>query len=207
MLHKLFPKTALLLPVLVIAALCPALCAAQSTTTPSIGQSAPRFDLPSVRTGSPVSLQSLLSGKKATVVIFVSTRCWVCKAYEQRMADLAAKYGPTGIDFVGIDSNHNESTGECNEWETTSKIGFPVLKDDNNVIADKYGASHTPEVYVIDPSGKLVYHGRIDNAIDPMGANKHDLADTLDDILANKPIGNPETKAFGCSIKRVDGAA
>lgn len=206
MLHKLFPKTAFLIPAVVLAALAPAISIAQPTP-PAIGQPAPSFDLPSVRTGSPVSLQSLLAGKRATVVIFVSTRCWVCKAYEQRMADLASKFSPTGIDFVGIDSNQNESTGECAEWETTSKIGFPVLKDANNVIADKYGATHTPEVYVIDSSGKLVYHGRIDDAIDPLGAQKHDLAVALDDILSNKPIADAQTKAFGCTIKRVNGAA
>lgn len=204
MLHKLFPTTALMLSLFAAAALVAPAANAAISAPPAIGQTAPSFDLPSVRTSSDISLQSLLAGKKATVVIWVSTRCPITQAYNQRMAALAAEFAPAGIDFVGIDSNKNEPTGECNEWETTSKIGFPVLKDNNNVIADKYGATHTPEVYVIDSRGKLVYHGRIDNAVDPMGAQKHDLAEALDDILANKPIANPDTKAFGCSIKRVD---
>lgn len=202
MLHKPFHKPILPLLLCCLAALAPAICLAQPSP-PAIGQTAPGFDLPNVHGGPKLSLSSLLSGKKATVVIFVSTRCWVTQAYNQRMGALAAKYGPLGIDFVGIDSNQTEPVSECAEWQDTSKIGFPVVKDTDNIIADKYGATHTPEVYVIDPSGKLVYHGRIDSAIDPMGAQKHDLADALDDILAGRPIANPETKAFGCSIKRV----
>lgn len=203
---KLFQKTAMYLSVyavLAAGALSAIPVAHAALQTPAIGKQAPSFDLPNVRSGEQTSLQSLISGKKATVVIFVSSRCWVCKAYEGRMADLAKKYGPEGFSFIGIDSNQTEPIAECASWSVTSKIGFPVLKDQNNVIADEYGATHTPEAYVINADGKLVYHGRIDSAIDPMGAQHHDLADALDDILSGTPIAVRETKAFGCSIKRV----
>ena len=174
-------------------------------TTAAIGQPAPSFNLPNVASSKPVSLGSLAQGKKATVVIFVSTRCPVSNAYNERMAELAKRYEPKGISFVGIDSNQNEPVAECASWSAASKLGFPVLKDGNSAIADNYGATHTPEVYVIDPSGKLVYHGRIDSNMDEASVTHHDLADALNAILAGKPVPVTETKAFGCSIKRGGG--
>jgi peroxiredoxin len=177
---------------------------AAHTPTAAIGHPAPTFSLPNVGNGHTVSLNSLTHGKKATVVIFISTRCPVSNAYNGRMTDLAKKYGPLGISFVGIDSNQTEPTAECASWSATAKLGFPMLKDSKNVIADYYGATHTPEAYVIDPSGKLIYHGRIDSDMDESSAKYHDLAAALDDVLAGKPIVKQETKAFGCTIKRVE---
>jgi len=56
---------------------------------------------------------------------------------------------------------------------------------------------------VIDAGGKLVYHGRIDNAQNPANITSNDLREALDEILAGKPIQKTTSVAFGCSIKRV----
>ena len=81
---------------------------------------------------------------------------------------------------------------------------FPVLKDDGNRVADLYGAQKTPEVFVVDPKGNLLYHGRIDERQDdPKSVKSPDLRNALEAILAGKPVPAAETKAFGCSIKRV----
>jgi hypothetical protein len=78
-----------------------------------------------------------------------------------------------------------------------------VLRDEGHKIADAYGAQKTPEVYVVDPAGKLVYHGRIDDKHDDAaGVKSPDLKNALDAILAGKAVSVAETKAFGCSIKR-----
>jgi hypothetical protein len=61
----------------------------------------------------------------------------------------------------------------------------------------------TPEAYVIDASGKLVYHGRIDNAQNTANITSSDLRDALDEMLGGKPITKTGGAAFGCSIKRV----
>lgn len=192
-----------LVPSLAILMGCLALSARAAISTAAIGKAAPAFNLPNVGNGHQTSLHSLVQGKRATVVIFVSTQCPVSNAYTGRMADLAKKFTPRGISFVGIDSNHTEPIRDCALWASNNKLGFPVLKDEGNHIADSYGASHTPEVYVVDSSGKLVYHGRVDSSIDPTAADHHDLADALTAILAGKPIDKPETKAFGCTIRRV----
>ncbi|HWC65093.1 MAG TPA: thioredoxin family protein, partial [Thermoanaerobaculia bacterium] len=59
------------------------------------------------------------------------------------------------------------------------------------------------EISVVDPSGVIRYHGRIDeNRDDPAAVRSPDLRNALDSILAGKSVAVPETKAFGCSIKR-----
>ena len=73
-----------------------------------------------------------------------------------------------------------------------------------NKIADLYSAQVTPEVFVLDAKGLILYHGRIDDSKNAEKVEKKDLAAALDALLAGKKIENAETKAFGCTVKRVE---
>ncbi len=193
------------LPLLLIAAF-----AATMTITPStfaaavIGQKAPDFSIPDAVTGDNVTLSSLIPTHKAVVLIFVSTQCPYSNGYNGRMQDLSIKYGDLGVDVIGINSNDNEEEADIVEHKWQHHLTFPILKDMHNIVADSYGASHTPEAYVVDGNGILVYHGRIDNSVDLPSVKTHELADALNDVLSGKPVAVPETKAFGCSIKRTN---
>ena len=70
-------------------------------------------------------------------------------------------------------------------------------------VADIFEASFTPEIYVLNPDFKLLYHGRIDDSRKRGKVSKQDLRNTLDKILSGKEVSVKETKAFGCTIKRV----
>ena len=71
-------------------------------------------------------------------------------------------------------------------------------------MADLYDAKRTPEIFVVGADGKLLYHGRIDeNYEEPTKVTSPDLKNALDQILAGQPVAKAETKAFGCTIKRV----
>jgi peroxiredoxin len=168
------------------------------------GSAAPEFSLPSATDGKPVALKELRASHKGVAVLFIATRCPVSNAYNERMASLAATYGARGIAFVGVNSNKTEPAAEVAEHAKRHGFGFPVLKDDGNKVADAYGATRTPEVFLIDSSGTIVYHGRIDeNQDDPGNVRSPDFRNALDALLAGKPVPVSETKAFGCSIKRV----
>lgn len=153
--------------------------------------------------GSMHSLEQY-SDSAATVVLFVATQCPVSNDYNERMVSLATEYGPKGFAFVGINSNKQESVEEIAEHAGANGFPFPVLDDEGNVIADRFGATRTPEVYVINPEGMIVYHGRIDDSRNADRIESRDLASALDAILAGSPIDPAETKAFGCTIKRVN---
>ena len=81
---------------------------------------------------------------------------------------------------------------------------FTVLKDWDNKIADKLNASVTPEVYVLNSNLEILYHGRIDNSRREEDVKSYDLRAALDAILQGKKVEVSETKAFGCTIKRVE---
>lgn len=167
-----------------------------------VGQVAPAFSLPNAETNTQIALDPQALTKKATVVMFVSTRCPYSNAYNGRMTALANKYGPLGVAFVAVNANRNEPLAECAAYQKAQAFPFPTLKDADDRVANAYGARVTPETYVIDSTGKLVYHGRIDNSMDPAEVKTHDLANALDATLAGRAVAKPETKAFGCGIKR-----
>src|SRR6266542_1180397 len=144
------------------------------------------------------------SRHKAVVVMFIATKCPYSNAYNDRMRDLAAAYGKQGILFAGINSNKTEPAEEVIAHAKQHGFAFPIMKDAGNKVADLYDARHTPEIFVVDPEGKLRYHGRIDeNYENPSKVASPDLKNALDAMLAGRQIAKVETKAFGCSIKRV----
>jgi peroxiredoxin len=196
------PRSRALAAALAAAALCAgAALAAEGSPAAFLGKEAPAFSLPDTQ-GKTRSLSEFLSGKGA-VLIWVSTRCPVSNAYNGRMAELAKEYQARGLGFVGINSNKEEPVDEIAAHAGENGLGFPILKDAGNVVADQYGASVTPEVYLLDSKGVLRYHGRIDDNMKESAVTARDLRETLDRFLAGQEIARAESKAFGCSIKRV----
>jgi peroxiredoxin len=178
--------------------------AADVPAPPKVGSTAPDFTLPAAADGRPVALKELLGKGKAVAVLFVATKCPVSNAYNERMAALGKEYAARGVAFVGVNSNKAEPAPEVAQHAAAHGFGFPVVKDEGNKVADLYGAAKTPEVFVLDPKGTLLYHGRIDeNADDPKAVRSPDLRNALDAILAGKGVPVAETKAFGCTIKRI----
>ncbi len=141
--------------------------------------------------------------KDAIVLIFVSTRCPVSNAYNKRMAKLFADYSGKNVAIVGINSNKNEKPADIAAHAKKHGLQFPILKDEGNRIADMFGATVTPEVYLLNPKLTVVYHGHIDDSQRPQQVKRQGLRKALDELLSGKPISDNSTKAFGCSIKRV----
>ena len=141
---------------------------------------------------------------KAIVIMFIATRCPISNAYNSRMVKLYDDYVSKNVVFLGINSNKQENTDEVKKHAEENKFKFTVLKDPKNVIADKYGAEVTPEIYVVNSKLELLYHGRIDDSRREEDVESHDLKNALDEILAGKAVSVKETKAFGCTIKRID---
>lgn len=165
-----------------------------------IGQPIADFTLPDAD-GNKHSLASL-KGKNGTVFIFIATRCPVSNAYNARMEKMWQDYKARGINVVGINSNSTEPAGQVKAHAAENHLSFKVLKDGGSKVADQLGAAVTPEAYLLDAAGKLVYHGRIDNSRNGDAITSNDLRDALDQVVAAKPVAKTEAKAFGCSIKR-----
>ncbi len=167
-----------------------------------IGDEVPVFALKN-HDGKEYSLNTILKESKLAALMFISTQCPVSNAYNERMVKLHETFSSAGVRFVGINSNKAESPDEITSHCKEHGFKFLVLKDDANKVADAYGAQVTPEIYVINQKGKLLYHGRIDDNRSVSKVESRDLTSALEALLAGKEPPRSETKAFGCTIKRV----
>ena len=143
------------------------------------------------------------SGQDIRVVVFISTVCPVSNSYNLRMKELYRDYAPKGVKFEFLNANQNESQSEMEDHARGVGFPFPVIKDANNVMADRLGAEYTPESFVIDREGVVRYRGRIDDSQNPARVRQSSLRLAIDAVLAGSKVPAPETKAFGCTIKRV----
>jgi peroxiredoxin len=141
---------------------------------------------------------------KVVVVMFIATECPISNNYNERMVRIHNEYKEKGVAFIGINSNKQEDVDAIKQHAAENNFSFPVLKDVDNKIADNYSASVTPEVYVLDKNKNVLYHGRIDDSRSESGVKSKDLSNALDEILNGKPVTVTETKAFGCTIKRIN---
>jgi len=139
---------------------------------------------------------------KAVVLMFWSCECPNVQPYNDRIQDFVKDYQSKGITFFAINANSTESIEEVSDHAKKNNYPFPVLKDVDNVVADKLDASRTPEVFVISPDKVILYHGRISDSKFKDQETSFDLKNALDEILAGKDVTVKTTKSFGCSIKR-----
>jgi peroxiredoxin len=165
--------------------------AAPAVAPPRVGMRAPAFALPSVDSGQPRALESFTKAKggKGAVVLFLSCKCPYVAQARGPLAELHKQYGDK-VSFVGLNANQNEKSDDI-KADAALSFQFPILRDDGSKVADLYGAERTPEAFVIDPTGVIRYHGGV-----------ADLGPALSQLVAGAPIAKPESKAFGCTIKR-----
>lgn len=186
-----------------ILTLLPAVAAAEVKSP--IGRKIEDFKLHDYR-GAERALHEFAEAK-AVVVVFLGTSCPVAKLYAPRLAELADAYQAKGIAFLGINANHQDSLADITRQAKEAGITFPILKDPTAAVADRFGATHVPEVFVLDKDRIVRYRGRIDDQYGVGYARPkptvRDLATALDELLADKPVTTPETEVQGCFIGRV----
>lgn len=125
------------------------------------------------------------------------------------MADLAEKYADKNIAWVGINST-NYATIEGNKaFAQDSSVPSVILDDHKGQVGHAYKAARTPEIFIIDPQGKIAYHGAVDNA--PFGklsegeTEKINYVDkALAELTAGEKITVPKTDPYGCTVKYAD---
>jgi peroxiredoxin len=185
-----------------------ALCIASTMTAeapPAPAKAVENFQLPDARTGKQVSLAEF-KDRKAVVVVFLGTACPISNAQLAELIRLHAEYAPKGVHFLGINSNHADKAERVARHAKENDVPFPVLKDEGAVVADLFGATRTPEAFVLDSVRAIRYRGRVNDRYDidvkKLKATTRELGDALDAVLAGKEVAVAATSAPGCKISR-----
>jgi peroxiredoxin len=176
----------------------------------SVGQRVQPFTLKDFR-GKDHALKELLAQHKGVAVIFLGTECPLAKLYAARLQELSVQFAKQGVALIGIDSNRQDAVTEMDAFARLNGLTFPILKDVGNKVADQFGATRTPQAFLLDAQGTIRYEGRIDDQF-TFGAGvgfsqpqlkRKDLAIAVDEVLAGKPVSTATTEFKGCLIGRI----
>lgn len=153
--------------------------------------------------GKMLSLNDI-KGEKGTLVIFSCIHCPFVIGWQDKMVELGNTYKSKGIGVVFINSNDPAVAGDTFEkmqaMARDEGYEFPFVVDATSGVAKNFGALKTPDVFLFDAGGKLVYQGAVGDGGRKPGSDIW-LEDALDALLAGESIDPAQTKAVGCSIK------
>jgi peroxiredoxin len=150
---------------------------------------------------------SELKGKNGTLVIVTCNHCPYAVAWEKRIVELGNACAAKGVGAVAVNPNDatispGDSADKTQARAKKAGFAFPYVVDGSQALAKALGATKTPECYLFDKNGTLVYHGALDdNSKDAGKVEKRFLSDALEAMLAGKQVPVAETKAIGCGVK------
>ncbi len=147
--------------------------------------------------------------KNGLLVMFSCNTCPVVGKYQSRTLEIGKFAGDNEVGVVLLNSNEairddGESYDDMKNYAREQGYKFSYLVDQNSVMADAFGATRTPELFLFDKTGKLVYHGAIDdNANGPNKVTRQHAKIAIEEMIAGKKVSTSTTRSVGCTIKRL----
>lgn len=137
------------------------------------------------------------------VVTFLSTTCPISNAALPALETLSTRYQKQGIEFYGVISSPHANCTDAADHAKAFAIHFPVLFDASGELRRELKPTHTPQVFVLAPTGEILYSGRIDDQFPTVGrkrltATEQPLANALRDIIEGRRVRVPQTRPVGC---------
>lgn len=188
--------------------------AATMTATPApspvLGRAAPDFSLRDLD-GNEVSLASF-RGRPVVLEWFNPLCPFVVRAHTRgSLVEAARRHAARGVVWLAINSGAPGRQGHALDENRAGvqrfRIEHPILRDETGAVGHAYGATNTPNMFVIDPTGTVVYAGAIDNSPDGEGATPtggtlvNFVDEALADVAAGRLVRTPQTRPYGCSVK------
>jgi len=177
------------------------------STMLELGTAMPSFSLVDAVTGKAVSSTNA-RGAKGTLVMFICNHCPFVQHVVPELGRIAREYGGRGMGIVAINSNdlenfpqdgpeHMKSLAIAEGWK------FPFLMDESQDVAKAYRAACTPDFFLFDAAGSLVYRGRLDETRPKTEQVAHgrDLRAALDAVVAGRKPDAEQQPSIGCNIK------
>lgn len=184
----------------------------QSKDQIAIGDVAPLTDVKMKNVDGKFYDLKSLQGKKGLIVIFSCNTCPFVLGWQDQYNPIYERAREAGLGMVLINSNEafrqNEDSFEAmKEHALKNNYKMPYLVDQNHQLADAFGAQTTPHVFVFDKNWKLVFKGSINDKYETSRSgtepSKFYLMDVIEAMAGDYPIKLTESRAIGCSIKRI----
>lgn len=173
----------------------------------ALGTPAPQFSLKDVRDGREHTTASL-TGPKGLLVMFICCHCPFVKHVEKQLAQLGLDFLDSGVGFAAISSNDAENypddaPGSLAQQALKLGFVFPYLYDETQEVARAYDAVCTPDFFLFDGGGKLVYRGQLDSSRpgNDVPVTGRDLRAALKAVIAGEPVSQDQRPSVGCNIK------
>ena len=172
-----------------------------------LGTAAPDFSLPDVVTGRQVSRESV-AGPKGMLAMFICRHCPFVKHVQDEIARIGRDYAGRGVGIVAISANDVTSHPEDSPTKLAYQarelnFNFPYLFDASQEVARAYDAQCTPDFFLYDGQGKLVYRGQLDDSRpgSDVPVTGKDLRAALDAVIAGRAVSSEQRPSIGCNIK------
>ena len=161
--------------------------------------------------GNEVSFKDVM-GKNGLLVMFSCNTCPIVKKYESRIIDISKFAIENNFGVIILNPNeayrdNGDSYSDMTEYAKSQGFNWDYVLDQNSAMADVFGATRTPEVFLFDNvnnKSSLVYHGAIDdNQNGADGVTRMHLHIAMKELMDGKEIGTKNTRSVGCTIKRL----
>jgi thiol-disulfide isomerase/thioredoxin len=165
------------------------------------------FEFTRVRTAEGKDLDLKPTEKGVTVLVFYSSSCPISNSYAPTLNRIAKEF-PSSLKLVGACVDSDLSDAEVVTHARDFELKFPVICDTRGQLAARLGAKVTPEAFLIDPKGRVRYHGRIDDQFSPRNQRNtrrdvRELRDAIAAVLEGKEVVRSYVPAAGCPIPKL----
>ena len=174
-----------------------------------IGASMPKADVKLKDiSGQEITIKSAMKDN-GLLVMFSCNTCPVVVKNQSRAKEICQYSLSKNLGVVVLNSNEANRSGEesleaMKNYAKRQAYGWYYAVDKNSELADAFGANRTPECFLFDKNGKLVYHGAIDdNPTEPGDVSRKHLKEAIDEMTSGKDVSVKETRSVGCNIKRI----
>jgi thiol-disulfide isomerase/thioredoxin len=159
----------------------------------------------------PLSITSILAQnpteKRLKAYVFLSDECPMCQGYAPVLNQLSVDYEKKGVELIGVFPNYYATDSSILAYKSEYNIRFTTIKDSTFTLTNRFKASTTPQVFLENTEGVVLYAGQIDDAYFRAGkrrgtTSEHYLKVAIDAILEGRKPEIKETKAIGCVIVR-----
>jgi thioredoxin-related protein len=147
--------------------------------------------------------------KKGVLVMFSCNTCPVVVKYQSRALKAINEAKEKGFGVILVNSNEAQRSSDdsyqaMQAYAKAQNYGdVPYVVDNNSALANAFGATRTPECFLFDAAGKLVYHGAIDNNQEASQATRNHIFSAISETTSGKEVSVKESRSVGCAIKRI----